>query len=50
MDLRNKLVVSEAFKAYLDAFIEDGKIAERDFEEEKAREAYSHQNDWYKGL
>ena len=50
MDLRNKLVASEAFKAYLDALIARGQMAKAEFDKEESQTAYAAQLDWYKHL
>lgn len=42
--------MSEAFSAYIESIIGDGKIAEHDFETEIARDKYENMRlaDWYK--
>jgi hypothetical protein len=52
MDLRNKLVASEAFSAYLNALILDGQLSNKDFEEDSAKQAYNDTilQDWYQGM
>ena len=50
MDLRNKLVASEAFSGYIKSLIDDGAIAERDFSKLEAEKSYRAQEDWVKHL
>lgn len=49
-EYRDRLLVSEAFSAYIESIIGDGKIAEHDFETEVARDKYENMRlaDWYK--
>jgi hypothetical protein len=50
MDYRNKLVASEAFSGYLQSLIDDGVIANMDFDRVEAEKSYKAQEDWLKHL